>query len=289
MDILSDHKRLFSLILALLLGFLACTTTVFADTGPKPTVSVEFSGLPDTKCIATLLCDYEACGPWHIGRTYKDLYGRNPEEGVDEDIFQKFKDHETDGWYFIGILHMVSDTKPFSWKYYPPEHFRILIYIPETDSWLISDENSRYAFDSYFKAYIEDGSISMTVDRSASVWIKAFLLRLAITLIVEIAFALPFALRNKRTLSIIAVTNLITQILLNLLLSSEFGRGFVGGVIIYEILVAVIEGTVYSKRCTDEEHDKKFMFQYAFVANLLSFMVGLALPTLRFFPEIIFK
>ena len=85
-------------------------------------------------------------GPWYVDHEYVQRYA---EEGISQEVFRKFREHKTEGWYFLGFLSNVTETHSISWTYYPPQNFRVLVYMPKTDTWLISEECSRFAFDSY--------------------------------------------------------------------------------------------------------------------------------------------
>ena len=112
--------RLFSFILALLICFSLFTVSVFADTGPKPSVTVKFNDLPDTTSSATLLGHEQSTGPRYSGFVYLQRYS---EEGITEEIFHKFNDYKAEGWYFLGFLSNITDSKVMKWGYYPPETF----------------------------------------------------------------------------------------------------------------------------------------------------------------------
>ena len=44
-----------------------------------------------------------------------------------------------------------TETSQFTWGYYPPSKFKILLYFPEYDKFAVSEEvYERYAFDSYY-------------------------------------------------------------------------------------------------------------------------------------------
>ncbi len=276
--------RLFSFILALLICFSLFTVSVFADTGPKPSVTVKFNDLPDTTCIATLLGNEQSTGPWYSGFVYLQRYS---EEGITEEIFHKFNDYKAEGWYFLGFLSNITDSKVMKWGYYPPETFRVLMYMPEKDAWIISDAYSRYTFDSYYTVTVGEDTLSVSVEIDSFGWIKAFLIRIVITIVVELIIALFFRLRSKRQIIVIVITNLITQLVLNFVLSTRLALGPLGTVIVFipaEIIIFLLEALVYVKLLKDDAHTAKYCVWYSFIANLVTFIIGLLLPDMRYFP-----
>ncbi len=260
--------------------FAAQTSAVFADSGPKPSVTVDFSGLEGVECFSTLLADRENIGPWYVEQEYYDWYAN---DGITEDMFYKFRECSGDGWYFVGNVFNTTDGAPIRWTYYPPDPFRILIYIPEQDRTIISGSLDRFAFDSYYTATVDvsDGTISVKENHVS--WFGAFALRLAVTLAVELLIALAFALRSRKQLGVICVTNIITQIGLNLFLMSSLSANWFGVLIVYpvcEIIVFAVEAAVYTRLLSDGKFGWKRFTLYAFVANAASFLIGFALPQL---------
>ena len=122
--------------------------TATADTGPKPSVVVSFEGLENEKYYVTLLSESVTTGP----HTAYDEQADNADYyGDDEDniIWQKFVSYkDEDGYYFLQFFDECTETSKFTWGYYPPTKFKLLIYFPEHDSFAVSDEDyERYGFD----------------------------------------------------------------------------------------------------------------------------------------------
>ena len=55
-----------------------------------------------------------------------------------------------DGYNFLQYLWECSADKIIEWTYYPPSVFKILLYFPESDSFVVSGACETYAFDSYY-------------------------------------------------------------------------------------------------------------------------------------------
>lgn len=89
-------------IIALLVPTLSVTAS--ADTGPKPSVVVNFEGLEQESYSVTLLSDKDSTGPWSKSNEYKTYYGN-------ETIWEKFNTYpDPDGFYFLGCFSDCSDT-----------------------------------------------------------------------------------------------------------------------------------------------------------------------------------
>jgi hypothetical protein len=138
-------KRLWVLVFILVLLIPTLSVTASADTGPKPSVVVRFKGLEQESYYVTLLSDKDSTGPWSKNNEYKTYYG-------DEKIWEKLNSYsDPDDFYFLGCFADCADTDTFKWTYYPPSTFKILIYFPDYDRFVVSaDTYERYAFDSYY-------------------------------------------------------------------------------------------------------------------------------------------
>ena len=284
----------FSVILFLIL---VPSMIVFADTGPKPSVVIEFVGLEEEEYYVTLLSESTSTGPWSLGNEYNEYMG-------DEAVFQKFSQYEdVDGYHFLGYMENCSEDDVFEWSYHPPSPFKILIYFPEHDSFLIDDNVfERYAFDSYFTVEVmgvENIAVSrdseaVTIDTKQSydfsLELASFSARVMITVVLEILIALIFMYRDKKSLAIITLTNICTQVILNIFLNvinnmlqnlmdykiSQYA--FIVAYIWIEVVIFVIEAVIYSKFIGRENVSTKVKyhpFWYSAVANIASFVVGM--------------
>ena len=105
----------------------------------------------------TLLSSKKSTGP-HSALNEDGTYARYAEGDEDYEIFLRFVEyHDTDGYYFLQFFQDCSGSHQFRWTYYPPKMFKILLYFPELDHFIVSHEvYERYAFDSYFTAHVSD-------------------------------------------------------------------------------------------------------------------------------------
>ena len=295
-------KKTVSFILFVMIIMAAFPTSASADMGPKPSVVVDFDGLSGETYYVTLLSSVESTGPFSALSFHKR---DNPEldememfYGDEEDypIFRKFLEYQDpDGYYFLQYFQNCSETHRFSWTYYPPPDFKVLLYFPDKDSFVVSGSFERYAFDSYFSATItnkvQPNSIFydyMTVSRSYNYRGETLSLiaRIILTIALELLIALLFLFREKKQLLFIIAVNLVTQVGLNVALNTiNFSYGplaFIFAFVLLEMAVFIIEATLYAVFL--RKISKAFVpvwkpIVYAFVANAASFAAGLGLAS----------
>lgn len=280
-------KIKYLLILFLFLGILACVK-VNADMGPKPSVDITFLNSPYDNYYVALYSKSQYNGPW----SYYDIEDSYYEERVSEltDIEKKFLAYEVSDVYFIGLVkNLTMNNNTYYVGYYPPSEFKVVIYIPDNDTFIESKNIiSRYAFNSYFTIDFNDinsntfDAITKTYDYSGE--ILHCLLRTILTILIEVGLAILFKYRNKSLLFLIIV-NVATQIILNVYLNFlNYNNGALSTIIFYiviEILITIAEATLYAlvlpKINKELKHKIPRAIIYAILANALSFGTGLIL------------
>lgn len=293
----------------LILSFLCISVTVRADMGPKPSVQITFEGMGPEKCYGTLLSKDKSTGPSTVwDGTEGDAHHNENElyyyENLDYETWKAFAEYEdADGFYFLQEGWQVNGTKKLDWVYYPPSTFKILLYYPNTGTFLVSDIYERYAFDSYYtvdmsKFYKPTGEtqeqsevteelvlIEENIEAEKSYdyknEIKWLIIRILATMIIELLIALFFGIIKKKELLLLAGVNIVTQVILNVLLNvihyKSGAMAYIGGYIFFEIIVFAIEACIYCiylRVLADKPKRKRYYVSYAFVANLISFLVG---------------
>ncbi|MBP3592012.1 MAG: hypothetical protein J6K14_05955 [Clostridia bacterium] len=277
--------------------FFACFLLVFvissvfsivasADTGPKPSVRITLLDLPEGEVYATLLSKEKRNGPhaaWD-GTEEDALHNGTYGYGTPYAIWEAFVTYEdADGYYFLQLTEQrVEENGQCSWGYYPPEEFKLLLYFPESDTYLVSEPEERYAFHSYFTVHV-GGSDPLVMVRSYdyAMELVGLVFRIVITLAVELLLAFLFFMKEKRLLVPIIGFNVITQILLNLLLAGTYYKnGSLAFVIRYvgcELLVTAIEAVLlfcFAPRLSKRENVRRRAVIYAVLANAASLLIG---------------
>lgn len=269
----------------MMLGILFLPTTAYADIGPKPSVVITFTGIEDQNYYVTLISTDDSTGPYGYGNPYYDWMG-------EEWVFDKFCEYDLpEGYYFLSYMEDCSDDDTFEWGYYPPHEFMILLYFPDHDSfYLVEGVYERYAFDSYFHVDMNvpyssqygDTENQVTQNYDFTGEIASLIARIICTIAIEVLIALAFSYRDKKSLATIAVINIITQIILNLILNfANYHNGpwaFIFHYVWLECVIFGIEAFLYCKMLphTIADSEKKYHpCWYAFVANVVSFVVGM--------------
>ncbi len=278
-----------AMVLALLVSLIV---TAWGDTGPKPSVHVAFDNMDDVLCYGTLLSERKSTGPSSAWDGNPDHAQHNGMEGygfmaLDEATWQKFVDYaDADGYYFLQEGWLITEEEGIAWTYYPPNPFKILLYFPETDTFMTSGIYERYAFDSYFTVDMEqtgeNGLLLAKRNYQYGPELLSFLARVVLTFAIEMALALAFLFREKKQLLLLLAVNGGTQIILNAALSIvDYHVGYIGFVLLYilfELIITVIEAVVYAAylpRFSVRPRKRWACVVYAIVANYLSFHAGL--------------
>lgn len=307
---MSSTRRLtkpYAFLVCTLLAVLLIPSIAYADAGPKASVNIRFENMGDELCYGTLLSassDLGAYTAWDGTEESAVHRGTHPDYSLalDYDTWKSFVEYrDSDGYYFLQEGWNISETKEIDWSYCPPEQFKILLYYPETDTFVVSGIYERYAFHSYYTVDMTDVKITseesatLTAHRSYryGVEILALLARIIITILFEMSLAQLFGFTQKHQLKLLAIVNIVTQIILNVLLNvvnyKLGGLIFYFGYILLEFLVFIIESIVYCrllKKMSDPPRGNLFYIFYSFVANAVSFYAGMQIAT--YFPGVLF-
>ena len=276
--------KTFIFVFAIIFVVLLSNVIVKADTGPKPYVSIKIIG--DTQgYYMTLLSERAQYGP----------YSNNPEyqENIDN-IDLKFAEYEdSDGYYYLYYYSDISNNV-YGWNYYPPSHFKILIYDSINDRFITNNEKyERTSFETAFTIELVEDNANMTFTVKQDHYylfrvIMGVIIRFIICLTIELGIAFLFKIKNKQLLIVLAA-NVLTQLFLNITLGvfiNNNGLNMWGIIPIYvfsEILIIIIEAVIYclliNKVDKDNQHKKLDLIVYAFFANIASIVLGFVLLT----------
>ena len=277
-------KRILSLILMVLILLPLVAVTASADSGPKPSTVITVHTGGGERCVVTLLAEKER---WGISDTVEpdetpaDWMVKNK---IQEEAWYAFRDYrDPDGFHFWGNVFEGN----VAWGYMPPEVFKIAVYYPDYDIlWVSEDRYERYAFHSDFRLNLpalgtgaQSGEVDMVVKKSSDLAaeLAGFLIRVVLTLAVELALARLFGFDEKRQQKVILRVNLITQVGLNLLLWVWY---FFDGPIMAilrlaaaELVVLIAESVAYL-RLLRSDGSRARILGYTILANLASVTLG---------------
>lgn len=267
-------KLFFYLLLCIFVfSFLSNSIKVSADIGPKPASYITIKGIEG---------DYVACF------AAKDASGPNfdydswlkYETGIEYNSIMKYSDE--DGFKWITRYFKCSGTQEISFTYYCPSEYKIVIY--QNDEFLIAtDILEMYAFTTYYEIDFSKGifasqeniEVKNTYDYFNE--ILNLVIRVVLTLLIEIGLFFLFKLYTKRNLRIAIIVNLATQIFLNVAVNIElFYSGFLLAMIllfVLEVFILIIESVLYQALFKEKKH--WVILIYSILANVLSFVCGL--------------
>lgn len=274
-----QKKKILCFFIILLLVFFI-TPFVHADTGPKPHAEYTFKNLEESNYIVAVIYKKEIYGP-HIN--YKD--------GNDKGNYDLLKllDEKVDipdGYYLLDIASLYENTTGFTYKtgyWYPTNEYKILLYDVLNEKAYFSQEINNYAFNSYYHydflnfngdefVLVSEGKKFVTLN------IISFVLRLLITIGIELLIAIPFKF-DKKSIKIIILTNFITQVFLNVILTVGYinsGKNIYVWFfyLLQEFIVLLIEMAIYLVTCKLKSNNRILIPIYAVLANIASFLVS---------------
>lgn len=256
-------RKLFFGLLSVYLVFTCCIRSVHADMGPKPSVTVRFENAPEEQFYVTLLSKKQDHGPWHADDEARPI--------DNEDALAFFRSYEDpDGYFFLNYARSCSAKEMFSWTYYPPDDFKILIYVPSTGAHYVSEPLSRFTFDAVYLFDFETSSAKEIFDYRG-ILINS-LIRIAVTILLEVLLGILFGFKDK--IRSIVIVNLVTTVILNFAViffdSAISFYAYVFVLPIFELFVFLAEAIAYSIMWKDK---KKFrIWLYAFLANAFTYI-----------------
>lgn len=264
-------KILISVILAILI-FSFSFHTAYADMGPKPASYITIKGIEGdyVACFAAT----EAWGP----NSFYD--GDGSEEG-----YHPIKSYsDEDGYRYITRYYECSGETEISFTYYCPDIYKIVIY-RDNVLYKVTEPLERYAYATYYEIDFSTGTINTPEDivikknYDYGSEILGFIVRVVLTLTIEIGFFFLTHLFTKHNLKVVLITNIVTQVILNVILNiSMYHSGALDAIFllfILEFFVLIIEVVAYQIFMKDKN---RFLIAfYPIVSNILSFILGLVL------------
>lgn len=254
------------------------------------TVEIQFAGLNHQTYYTTLLSKEPILeGVGAFGRTLEDcprLIEDDPVLGT-QAWYAYGAYIDSDGFYFLEVFEKNNDQDTYMWIGQPPSQFKVLVYVPSTDGFYVSDICEPYEWNSFFDVTL-DGDHLVTSNDDDYRWEQSSMgQRIIIGGLIELFVALLFApLRHgqNRIWLIMAGLNLVTQLCVHLML--QFSYPFHQMTFLYYLLLCIlftlVEATVYSYLFKKSGiTNQRVAYTFAAVANLLSFISGVLLGFTR--------
>ncbi len=285
--------QVLALILLLAMPFCA------ADLGPKPTVTINVTlqGQPITELFAARMLE---CIPLSQTDRINSTLNNNPQDfdfkrqlamqaGLSEDTplgISNFTYSDPTAGCFWAPDHFAFTqgcrSNVCEFFYYPPERFRLAIYLPSQNKIFFTNEIERRDFNSKFAANINaDGSATITrIGLSLQEGLgepanQHALYSFALTLIIELIGAAYYAHKNKLSMKlvlIVAVANMISLPIVWFVIP-PYISDFVTMVLVTEAFAVLFEAAFIWKVGSDLVNAKQAL-ALSFVLNMASFILG---------------
>ncbi|TVP85264.1 MAG: hypothetical protein EA375_05030 [Acholeplasmataceae bacterium] len=290
-------RKTMLLVAVMLVAMTVPFFTVSADIGPKSGITIDIRGVDQPYFLDLLF-------PGEIDEFWRDYAETRLEECLDDFGYCSdfipwlLLDFEEDGyvssWLYRGrpTYHRQLDDHVYAYTYVPPREFKIIMVF-EDGTYVTSPVvvtrlfQTRLVYDLTDVDLATDFTAAGTVTELVPVagMTTDFLLRVILTIGIEILILFAFGYRLKSSYRLVILTNVVTQVTLTIFMfvmhwwyAPFFGEIFV--LIIGEIFILAIELYVYIKWL--KEQSKRRASVYAVVANLASFLIGLILIIVSF-------
>ena len=252
--------RIIIMILAMATMF---SSNVFADMGPKPSITIKVDNISTTDYLVDLFVNAP------------EDYGEEMDCNCDatQEQVKKLYDLNYDGWISEsarwGAFLLMSDingnsdyTNRFSY-FGVPDEYRVVIVNNSTGETRISDIFTRQNFDEYVSINYEDMNAMVGRGDIGRPLISA-LMTIALTVVAELVVAMLMKIKRW---PVIVIVNIITNAVLQMaffVIPLNYWVIFGVG----EVVVFLAESIIYCALMKDE--DRKKVVSYTFVANLAS-------------------
>lgn len=278
----------FCVLLALAAALL--TVSAFADTGPKPQLTVKVTNPPEELYYLDLLAE----GDWeHAGDAdYSGLdwsYSEEEIAALDSELLDALRAAVPEGWHACTaqgtngapmwgdlIGSDAGGVRLHSFRYHGvPDTYRIILVTKSGESW-VSGVLHRATLQS--SATVDWAARTANAPSPAMAYALQFLCTLLPTLLIEGLLLFVFGYRSKRSWLVFLLVNLVTQGGFAVYLAvTVLNHGVSGWSLIFyipiEVIITLVELLLYRRLLT--EKNKARAAVYAIAANLCSAVLGL--------------
>lgn len=292
-------KKLLCMIAVLAVMLSLCAVSASANAPLNPDIIITLDKPYDGDYLIAVLSDRNAFYQYDE-QWYNDYKGEYGHEALWAAVKKIRSVGDDDGYTYIADIDGFNKANGATDVVYPYDTFKIALYFPDTDTLVKTDILVRQNYISLYQLTMNGKNITAVqtkqdfengVFRPAVTTVRPyyqeqmlfrFLACLAFNLVVEILIGLLFGYRKWKHILTIAVTNIITLILLTvstILINPPVYDGLLSfPFAFFEIAVAAVEGTVYAiafRRFDKSEKYRPWLaVLYAFVANAFTYVVG---------------
>ncbi|MCR5116018.1 MAG: hypothetical protein K6A97_00770 [Lachnospiraceae bacterium] len=271
---------------------LCLSLPLYADMGPKPSVTLKIKNAPEGRYAVGLL-EKNSNGYRDDDQTYSNV------EDMNRAMFDKMMAYEEDGWSiafapgrtpFIGFPNEYGNTRSeFKYTYYAPSHFKIILVTGEDGAEYVSNEieTTRYEAACYydFKTGVLAEDLEKYEQDDKSYFRRSVSFCVG-TLIMEGLLLFAFGLGQLRNIPVFLIANVLTQFYLHATLWGNYkayGPGGWGNLVIFlgnELLILIVETVLYAIFMKQENGKHGRIVAYGILANILSLFGGLFAQTI---------
>ena len=283
-------KKSLRFCVLLVLAAALLTVSAFADTGPKPQLTVKVTNPPEELYYLDLLAE----GDWeHAGDAdYSGLdwsYSEEEIAALDSGLLDALRAAVPDGWHACTaqgtngapmwgdlIGSDAGGVRLHSFRYHGvPDTYRIILVTKSGESW-VSGVLHRATLQS--SATVDWAARIANAPSPAMAYALQFLCTLLPTLLIEGLLLFAFGYRSKRSWLVFLLVNLVTQGGFAVYLAvTVLNHGVSGWSLIFyipiEVIITLVELLLYRRLLT--EKNKARTAVYAIAANLCSAVLGL--------------
>lgn len=283
-------KKVGMVFLYIITCLLMFPVTSSADTGPKPSLTIIVKGMGNEEYWMDLLVSGEPTYMWlDISDEERKKVSKLAEYNQDGLHPALLKGTQTPMNGSITGEKQADGSFIHKFTYVGvPSVFKIAI-LKSDGTLIISDTVKRTQFQSIMEYTLGTSGISEKADPYGTVrevfpknYIWGFILRMIVTLIIEIGIALIFKFTLKKSWKTLLITNIVTQTALNILIISATNlSGQTSSLFIYfaaELFVIAAELGVYCKFLVEQNLQRRIL--YTISANTLSLIAGFVLFSL---------
>lgn len=248
-----------------------------------PTVLIGLENTGQETCYVTLLSQEGTSGPWVKTDDFSKVYPKESGQ-VDQAIWEAFNGYEDpDGFHFLGFFQNCTQSKTFLWNYCPPETFKLLLYYPDSGTFLASDQTySRYAYDSYYTATVSGDQVTLTQTATLTSEILSLVIRTVLMVAIALLIARVFRLGGKQLPFLAGVHGGIVLVLNLFLALVNYRSGsslFLMDALLLTIVVVMVEWKIFTpalpKRADDPEAPCPVR-KFTLIANVVGAVVNIA-------------
>lgn len=279
-------------ILIMILG----NNIVSADTGRKPSITIQLENMTTSNYIIDLLVYDETGEKYYSPLDYNGNDGKHSEQystygykdlrTMTVEQLEKLHKINFDGWisestrwgeYFLfGNCNGNTKHQHFFNYFGTPETYKVVIINNDNEETKISDVIKRVDYNSKITVDYETMVVKNNINDFSRNFTKILpvLIPVIMTVIIEIIVLACFRMTNKRNTKIVLITNIISNLILQLLLikidkiPKITGSTKMNCFFIFEILILIAETFIYYKTLENEKSRKTIL--YAIIANLTS-------------------